>query len=179
MQNPGIFYSLLNRVGASGVYQNISLVLWCITFFTVGATTFYNAFLFHSDDYICPQLTTEDCKEFVCSLPAAQRAQYVSGDFTSLATEFGDYRCDHTQLNSIEFLIYLGGFLGLLFGSYLNGIFPKKKIVVLTLGMSVMGLTLAIAVDSLLFAGIGLMINFASRCIQSQIVLCCISESSS
>lgn len=69
MRNTGVFYSLLDKVGAEGRYQNISLLFWSLSFITIGGTTFYKAYLFHQDNYSCPNSLSEDCHQFVCSLP--------------------------------------------------------------------------------------------------------------
>jgi hypothetical protein len=60
--------------------------------FVAGASSFFNAFLFYQDEYQCSNQT--NCHTFVCALPPEQRSAYVNPEFTSLASKFGDYRCD-------------------------------------------------------------------------------------
>jgi hypothetical protein len=55
MANNKAFFDLMEKTGAAGKYQNISLVFLSLCFFTLGASTYFNAFLFFQEDYVCPQ----------------------------------------------------------------------------------------------------------------------------
>lgn len=44
-----VFYSILEKVGASGRYQTLSFVVWSLIMFVAGSSSFFNVFLFHQD----------------------------------------------------------------------------------------------------------------------------------
>jgi len=77
MDSKRVFYSLLERVGADGQYQNISLIIWSLIYITVGASTFDTPFLFYSEKYLCPDSFNGNCHDYVCSLPAQDRSAFI------------------------------------------------------------------------------------------------------
>jgi hypothetical protein len=115
-----IFYSILERVGGHGTYQTLSLAIWSVIILVAGSSSFFNAFLFYQDEYVC-EGSVSDCHAFVCSLPQQQRAAYLNSDFTSFVSKFGDYRCEGSEeLNRVQSFIYIGGILGVISGAFLN-----------------------------------------------------------
>jgi hypothetical protein len=93
MESDRVFYSLLERVGGAGRYQTVSLVIMSSMMLIVGATSFFNVFLYYQEDYTCSD-SSINCHQYVCSLPASERLSYVHEDFKSMASHFGDYRCE-------------------------------------------------------------------------------------
>lgn len=67
MANNRAFFDIIKKTGASGKYQDLSLVFWSLCFLTSGASSYFNAFLFYQEDYVCSQ-GMENCAEYVCSL---------------------------------------------------------------------------------------------------------------
>lgn len=57
MANNRAFFDLIAKTGAAGKYQDISLVFWSLCLLTCGASTYFNAFLFFQEEYVCPQET--------------------------------------------------------------------------------------------------------------------------
>lgn len=91
-----IFFSSIERVGSMGKYQIYTQVVWCAMSYMAGGLLFITPFLFFQDPYQCqglPEATS--CLALVCSLPPAQREQYVpTPTIFSLADKFADYRCN-------------------------------------------------------------------------------------
>jgi hypothetical protein len=85
-----------------------------------GASLFFNAFLFYQNDYQCFSMETE-CNSYVCSLPVDKRASFLKEDLKSLASNFGDYRCENSyELDIVQSFIYIGGIIGVVVGSFLS-----------------------------------------------------------
>jgi hypothetical protein len=55
MANNKAFFDLMDKTGTAGKYQDISLVFWSLCFLTSGASSYFNAFLFFQEGYVCPQ----------------------------------------------------------------------------------------------------------------------------
>jgi hypothetical protein len=89
------FYSVLEKVGANGRYQTLSLIIWSLIAFVAGSSSFFNVFLFYQDEYQCSSQT--NCREYVCALPEDQRSAFVNPNFSSLASKFGDFRCSGSE----------------------------------------------------------------------------------
>lgn len=177
MDSKRVFYSLLERVGAEGNYQTLSLILWSAVMMTVGASSFINAFLFYEEGYNCPPEFGNECHEFICALPASQRSSYISPGFSSLANTFGDYRCEgQGTLENLQSLIYIGGLFGVFAGALLNQMIGKRTLLALSLVMNVLGLGIAVCGTNLTIAGAGLFLNFAAKAIQIEMIPCFISE---
>ena len=171
-----MFYGLLERVGGNGKYQTISLCVWSCIMMVMGTTTFFIPFLFYQNDYQCPEGVT-NCKEYVCSLPASERTQFVHDDLYSLATKFGDYRCDNNvEIDRLQSFIFLGGIVGVLIGTFINEVITKRKIIILSVAFSIIGLGITVLGDTLLKASIGLLINFAACAVQLVLIQCIIVE---
>lgn len=181
MPDAGIFYSLMEKVGDNGPYQNLSLVFWSLLYLLVGATSFYNPYLFSTGNYICSNegYGPKECDEYVCSLPLDQRNSFLDAEFSSLATDFGYNSCSSSSdLEKIQAIIYLGGLLSLLFSSVFSDLLSKKRLLLATLITSLIGLAITILSSSILVAGIGLFLNFAVKSMQAQLVTCFITECS-
>jgi hypothetical protein len=66
-----IFFKLLEKVGAFGRYQVMTITLWCLIMYLNGGLMFMTPFLFYEDPYDCEWNKTippADCKRFVCDL---------------------------------------------------------------------------------------------------------------
>lgn len=176
MENKRAFYSVLERVGGRGEYQIFSLVLWSIIFMVSGSTGYFNPFLFYQSDYTCPDAA--NCKQFVCSLRPAQRETFVDPSFTSLASKFGDYRCDgDSELQKLQSFIYIGGVFGMIAGIILNSYMTKKKVIILSVIAGTLGLGFTIMAPSIFLASIGLFVNYTAKCIQMELIVCSVTES--
>ena len=92
MTSSRVFHRLIEKVGNSGCYQLILLVIACGITFQMGSINFNTVFLFHQNDFQCPS-DRPNCKDYVCALPPSQQEVYIDPTFTSLATRFGNYRC--------------------------------------------------------------------------------------
>lgn len=90
-----VFFSMLERAGTFGRYQKIITLLWCVVGYLCGGLMLIIPYLFYQDPYDCSREgISEGCQEFVCAKPASERAAYFpSNSFSSLANEFGDFRC--------------------------------------------------------------------------------------
>ena len=67
-------------VGTKGKYQKIVLIIFCILVFEVGSLSLGNPYYFANAPYAnCPQpyASGSECNEYVCSLPEAQRNQFL------------------------------------------------------------------------------------------------------
>ena len=114
-----VFYSILEKVGASGRYQTLSLVIWSLIIFVAGSTSFFNVFLFYQDEYQCS--SELNCHDYVCALPEDERYAFINPAFSSLASKFGDFRCSGSEeLDKLQSFIYIGGILGVISGAYLS-----------------------------------------------------------
>lgn len=171
-----VFYELLKEVGTIGKYQNNLLIFWSIFFITCGAATYYNSFLFYTGEYICP-VDLPECGEYVCNLPKEQRGKYIDPHFSSIATKFNYDGCDsNPELDVIQAFIYFGGFIGVFAGSIVNQYLSKKKLLILTTVMGILGLILTITASSIYLAAFGLFINFSIKCIDTELIPCYITE---
>lgn len=86
----------------------------------MGSTNFFLPYVFYQGNYQCPEGVT-NCKDYVCSLAPDQRGQFVHDDLYSLASKFGDYRCDNNvDLDLLQSFIYLGGVIGVIIGAFIN-----------------------------------------------------------
>lgn len=67
-----VFYTLIEKAGDDGPYQTTSLVFWCMMYLNIGATSFYNPYLFSTGNFDCTELglDAKECTSFVCSLPS-------------------------------------------------------------------------------------------------------------
>ena len=138
-------------------------------------TTFFIPFLFYQNDYQCPEGVT-NCKDYVCSLLASERAQFVHDDLYSLATKFGDYRCESNQIDGLQSFAYIGGVVGVIIGIFLNEFITKRKVLILAVMFSIIGLGITVLADTFLKASIGLFINMAGSSIQLILIQCIIVE---
>jgi MFS family permease len=176
MENNRAFYSVLERVGGRGEYQRFSLVFWSLMFMVSGSVSYFSPFLFYQQGYACPDAA--DCKEFVCNLAPAQREAFIDPSFTSLASKFGDYRCDGgSELQKLQSFIYFGGVFGMVAGIILNSYITKKKVITLTVVAGMLGLGFTLLASSLYLAAIGLFITFAAVSVQIELIVCCVTES--
>ena len=138
-------------------------------------TTFFIPFLFYQNDYQCPEGVT-NCKDYVCSLPASERAQFVHDDLYSLATKFADYRCESNQIDGLQSFAYIGGVVGVIIGTFSNEFITKRKVLILSVVFSILGLAITVLGDTLLKASIGLFISMAGSAIQLILIQCIIVE---
>jgi hypothetical protein len=90
-----MIFELFSRVGTIGKYQYITLIFWCISQYLCGGITLMIPFLLYQDPFNCPQAyPNQTCTEYVCSLPQAERTQYIPPQsMSTMANQFGDYRC--------------------------------------------------------------------------------------
>ena len=120
----------------------------------MGSTNFFLPYVFYQDSYQCPEGVT-NCKEYVCSLPASERAQFVHDDLYSLATKFGDYRCDNNaELDLLQSFIYLGGVIGVIIGAFINEIITKRMLLIATVVANIVGLVMGLLGNTLLVSSI-------------------------
>jgi hypothetical protein len=151
-------------------------MLWSVFYFTSGSTTYLNPFLFLQEEYSCPS-SVENCSQYVCSLPQARRQEFIDDSFSSLADKFGDYRCDSkVEIEGMQTFIYMGGFVGVMLGTYANEYISKRRLLIATVLCNIFGVFLSIFGNSLFLASIGLFINNGAKVVQMEIVPCMITE---
>lgn len=132
----------------------------------MGSTNFFLPFVFYQGNYQCPDGVT-NCKDYVCSLPANQRTQFIHDDLFSLTSKFGDFRCDsNVELDLLQSLIYLGGVIGVIIGAFINEIITKRMLLIATVVANIVGLVIGVLGNTLLISSIGLFINYAATGIQ-------------
>lgn len=54
--SPRIFFKLIEKVGAFGRYQKITIAVWCLIMYLNGGLMFMTPFLFFEDPYDCHKL---------------------------------------------------------------------------------------------------------------------------
>ena len=86
----------MEKCGMEGNYQNILTTIIFLISYLSGGCSFIFPYLFYQDPYHCPTgMNANNCKTFVCSLPADQRGPYIpEPSMKTLGNKFGDYRCD-------------------------------------------------------------------------------------
>jgi len=57
-------------------------------------------------------------------------------------------------------------------GAFLSQLMSKRKLMIITVAANIVGIGLTIMSPTLLIAGIGLFINFAAKCIQTEVITC-------
>jgi predicted MFS family arabinose efflux permease len=80
-------------------------------------------------------------------------------------------------LEKIQAFIYIGGLVGVILGSYLNGYIGKRRLLIITVLLNIIGVGLTILANSLFLAAVGLFINFAAKSVQSEVIPCILTES--
>lgn len=161
-----MFYGFLERVGGSGRYQTIALIVWSAMMYIIGSTSFFIPFVFYQSNYQCPE-GFANCKDYVCSLPADQRTPFINNDLYSLPVKFGDYRCDNNvEIDRLQSFIYLGGVAGVIIGAFVNEIITKRMLLICTVVANIVGMSIALLGESLFAASVGLFISFAGCSIQ-------------
>jgi predicted MFS family arabinose efflux permease len=66
-------------------------------------------------------------------------------------------------LEEIQTFIYIGGLVGVMLGSYLNEFMGKRRLLIITVLLNIIGVGLKILANSLFLAAVGLFINFAAK----------------
>ena len=158
-----MFFSLLERAGAWGNYQIMLIVIMCLCGYVGGGFFFISPFLFYQDPYSCPALSTDECHKFVCTLPPEERLCYVPEEATifSLASEFGDFRCDSERL-VIQFYVSLmlfGKAVGPMIPTMLGDFMGRKRLMLGSMVLYAVGLALVLFSTSLPMAGVGLFVT--------------------
>jgi hypothetical protein len=90
-----VFFAMLEKAGTTGKYQKITTLIWCIVGYLCGGLMLIIPYLFYQDPYDCSsEGLTQGCLEFVCTKSEAERIHFFpQKSFSSLANEFGDFRC--------------------------------------------------------------------------------------
>jgi len=65
------YFQLIEKVGANGKYQKILTVIFALIWYVTGIVLMSTAFLFLNPSFDCTGqgLLTDDCYDYVCSLP--------------------------------------------------------------------------------------------------------------
>jgi hypothetical protein len=138
-----VFFSLIEKLGSFGKYQQITIVFWCMIIFLCGELLFSTPFLFFQDNYNCSGLSPDiNCKEYVCSLDVSERAKYFpDATIKSLAGELGDYRCDDVKetLDNIIAIMFFGIAFGYLLLTLFGELVGKKMLMLINLGCYIVG----------------------------------------
>jgi MFS transporter, putative metabolite:H+ symporter len=155
-----VFFAMLEKAGTAGRYQQVITLLWCLVGYLCGGLMLIIPYLFYQDPYDCSgKYPGADCQEYVCSLDASLRGDYLPAkSFSSLANEFGDFRCseEKLQLDSIITVMYVGTVVGFLLLTLVGDLLGRKLLISLCMLLTVVGLTIAIFCSSLAMAGAGL-----------------------
>ena len=139
-----MFYGFLERVGGSGRYQTVALCVWSVMMYIIGSTGFFLPFVFYQSNYQCAE-GVGNCKDYVCSLPANERASFIHDDFYSLPAKFGDYRCDNNvEIDRLQSFIYIGGIVGVLIGAFTNEIITKRMLLICTVVANIVGVSITL-----------------------------------
>ncbi len=78
------------KVGGKGKYQYILAAVWAFTYYVTGIVLMSTSFSWNNPDFDCKAygLLTDDCYNFVCSLPSTEWPNFVTEEansFRSLA----------------------------------------------------------------------------------------------
>lgn len=76
----------------------------------------------------------------------------------------------------MQSFIYFGGIVGVFLGSFITKYVTKKKMLVLTVIINIVGVVFTMFADTLFLAAIGLFLNFAAIYIQLEVIPCIITE---
>jgi len=57
-------------------------------------------------------------------------------------------------------------------GAFLSQMMSKRKLMIITVVANILGIGLTMMSPTLFIAGIGLFINYAAKCIQTEVVTC-------
>lgn len=84
------YLDLIEKVGSKGKYQYILTFISGFTNFVTGVVLMSTSFIFNNPEFDCEAsgLLTDQCYDYVCSLPKDQWVSFVSADankFRSLA----------------------------------------------------------------------------------------------
>lgn len=159
-----MFFNLIERVGSFGIYQKIILVLLCIGTCLNGQIIFIAPYVFYQDAYQCtsPVPGGLGCTDYVCSLPLAQRTQFIPPrTMNTLANKYGDYRCSsESGTVTLSILItYLGVIIGNALMAVTGDYFGRKTFVVTGLSIAIGGLFLTVFANHIYVASVGMMIS--------------------
>ena len=58
-KNPDVCFQLVDKVGSSGRYQFLSLIIWCFQWYVTGTILSGTPFLVYDPPYNCPSLPNE------------------------------------------------------------------------------------------------------------------------
>ena len=140
------------------------MLLFCIGACICGQYTSVTPFLFYQDQYQCSSIPSGfiSCLEYVCSLPAGNRANYLpTPSMYTLANKFGDYRCSDvaSTINTSILIMFIGTIIAYLFMSILGGYFGRKTFMIIGAFSSIIGTLVAVVASSIYFASVGLLIG--------------------
>ena len=121
---------------------------------------FINPYLFYQQPYLCNGVQSTHCTQHVCSLPLAQRQQYLAHPMiSSLGNNNPIYFCN--GINTVLFMeegILLGTFLGVIFAVLFSDIVGRRKTILMSLGIPIIGILLTVFVQLPLIRFIGLVL---------------------
>ena len=91
-----MFFALIEKVGAMGLYQKSLFVTLSMVSFYMGAVILITPFLFYEDQYDCSSFSSKKtCFDEICKMDLEDRRQYIPEEIyiRSFSNKFGDYRC--------------------------------------------------------------------------------------
>lgn len=159
---PETYNDLIELIGGKGKYQYILSIIFALCYFVTGTILMSTAFNFNNPEFDCSAfgLLTDNCYDYVCSLPTDQWSLFVteeSNSFKSLANSFGHYFCDDEfYLNLYSSSSYLGTLIGILAASYLADNYGRKMIIIVSWAIGTAGCLLLMLSSELWMASLAL-----------------------
>jgi MFS family permease len=162
-----VFSRLMDKVGAEGLYQRVTLVFWCVCSYLCTGLLLMKPFLFFEEPYLCPaslNLDAQGCFDYVCTLPKDQRLSFIPNiSISSLANQLGDFRCnvEAAELSLAVSFIYANGMCAYFVLSLVGDYLGRKRQILIGLFLTSGGITLAFFSESLAMAAVGIFFALA------------------
>lgn len=93
-----------------------------------------------------------------------------------MASRFGDYRCEGSELVTAQTVIYSGGIVGLVLTIFLSSRLTYRWILLIGVGLTLLSLLVVLLSSTLTAATVALFIAFGMRCVMNEICYVYISE---
>ncbi len=152
------------KVGTKGKYQYLLTFIFTLTWYVTGVLLLGTSFTYSNPSFDCEAfgLLTDNCYDYVCSLPSHAWADFITDEanqFKSLANSFDNYFCeDEFYLNLHSSGVYLGALFGYIFVTFLSDNYGRRKITIMAWGICTLGCVILVSAQSMIMATIGLML---------------------
>ena len=147
-------------MGNDGKYQTrVALIVYSIALIA-SSSFFINPYLFYQQPYQCNGVQSAHCTQHVCSLPLAQRQQYLtSPQINSLGNNHPSYFCG--GIGTVLFMeegILVGASVGILIAIFFSDTIGRRKLMLTLLVIALVGIALTVLVPSPWIKFIGLVL---------------------